>query len=376
MPKTLEEHYGYLSDRVKLKAYESAINRLVKPDNIVLDLGCGSGLLGLMALRAGARKVVFVEEGEVIEVARQTIDQAGFADQAEFFQTNSYQLALPERVDVVVCDHIGYFGFDYGAIGLLADAKKRFLKVDGIVVPAEIELHLAPIDSEICRDLVGHWRDGSVPGDFKWLGTTAANSKHAVQLEEQDLLAEPTTLATLQLGPESPPYLSWTTEFICTKDGTLDGIAGWFDCRIFDDVHMSNSPTSAERLERPQAFLPIDAPVSVKSGAIIKVTVMIRHEDGVIGWIVELPDSGERFTHTTFNGLILDNSTLNRGRPDRIASLNARGRARQIVLSYCDGEQTIEQVEALVNRDHPDLFPSAIATSTFVRSVLQWDTGE
>jgi SAM-dependent methyltransferase len=376
MPKTLEEHYGYLSDRVKLKAYESAINRLVQPDNIVLDLGCGSGLLGLMALRAGARKVLFVEEGEVIEAARQTIVQAGFSDKAEFFQTNSYQMQLPERVDIVVCDHIGFFGFDYGAIGLLADAKKRFLKSDGIVVPAAIELHLAPIDSQTCREFVGQWRDGSVPGDFEWLGTTAANSKHAVGLEEQDLLAEPTALATLDLGPESPPYLSWTTEFACTRDGTLDGIAGWFDCRIIDDVHMSNSPTSAERLERPQAFLPIDTPVSVKSGATIKVTLMIRHEDGVIGWIVELPHSGERFAHTTFNGLLLDNSTLNRGRPDRIASLNDRGRARQIVLSYCDGEQTIEQVEALVIRDHPDLFPSTSATSAFVRSVLQWDTGE
>jgi hypothetical protein len=46
------------------------------------------------------------------------------------------------------------------------------------------------------------------------------------------------------------------------------------------------------------------------------------------------------------------------------------------VLSYCDGEQTAEQVEAAVIRDHPALFPSASATKTFVRSVLQWDTGE
>ena len=376
MPKTLEEHYGYLSDRVKLKAYESAINQLVRPDSIVMDLGCGSGLLGLMALRAGAHKVLFVEEGEVIEVARQTIVQAGFDDRAEFFRTNSFELSLPERVDVVVCDHIGYFGFDYGAIGLLNDARKRFLKPDGIVVPAAIEVRIAPIESQTCREIAGQWRDGSVPADFEWLGTTAANSKHAVRLEELDLLAGPAALATLELGPESPPYLSWTTEFTCTRDGTLDGIAGWFDCQILDDVHMSNSPTLAECLDRPQAFLPIDTPVELKAGDTIKVTVMVRHEDGVIGWIVELPRSGERFAHTTFNGLLLDDSTLNRGRPDRVAKLNNRGRARQIVLSYCDGERTIEQVETLVNREHPDLFPSASAATSFVRTVLQWDTSE
>jgi len=376
MPNTLEEHYGYLSDRAKLKAYESAINRLVQPDSIVLDLGCGSGLLGLMALRAGARKVLFVEEGEVIEVARQTIDQAGFGDKAEFFQTNSFELEIHDRVDIVVCDHIGYFGFDYGAIGLLTDAKKRFLKPDGIVMPAAIELRLAPIDSQACRNLVGQWRDGSVPADFEWLGTTAANSKHAVKLEEQDLLAKAAALATVELGPESPPYLSWTTEFSCTRGGTLDGVAGWFDCQILDDVHMSNSPTSTGSLERPQAFLPIETPTSVKTGDKVKVTVMIRHEDCVIGWIVELPHSGERFSYTTFNGLLLDGTSLNRGRPDRIAKLNERGRARQVVLSYCDGERTVEQIEVLVSKEHPNLFPSSSATSSFIRSVLQWDTSE
>ena len=119
-----------------------------------------------------------------------------------------------------------------------------------------------------------------------------------------------------------------------------------------------------------------DTPVSVNTGDTVKVTVMIRHEDGVIGWIVESPRTGEHFSHTTFNGLLLDDTTLNRGRPDRVANLNECGRARQIVLSYCDGERTVEQVEALVNRGHPNLFPSASATSSFVRAVLQCDTSE
>ena len=79
MAKTLGEHYGYLADQVKLEQYQAAIDRLVRPEHVVLDLGCGSGLLGLMALRAGASKVLFVEEGAIIEVARQTVTDAGFS---------------------------------------------------------------------------------------------------------------------------------------------------------------------------------------------------------------------------------------------------------------------------------------------------------
>ena len=232
---------------------------------MVLDLGCGTGLLGLMALRAGARKVYFIEEGPIIELARRTIADAGFADKAEFLQANSYQLSLPERVDVVICDHVGYFGFDYGILGLLADARQRFLKPDGISIPEQIDLKLAPVESESCRNLVGRWRDGSIPEEFSWMGTPAANTKHGVQLEPTDLIATPSTPGEPELGAEAPPFMSWTVEFSSTRDGLLDGVAGWFDCCLRGDIHMTNSPTASAALDRPQAFLPLEASVPVRS---------------------------------------------------------------------------------------------------------------
>jgi predicted RNA methylase len=153
MAKTLEEHHGYLSDAVKVERYRSAIQKAVQAGHVVIDLGCGSGLLGLMALEAGASKVFFVEEGAIIEVARKAVADAGYADNAEFFRVNSFELSLPEQADVVVCDHVGYFGFDYGILALLADARERFLKPDGIILPAQIELKLAPVGSDACHKL-------------------------------------------------------------------------------------------------------------------------------------------------------------------------------------------------------------------------------
>ncbi len=310
MTKTLDEHYSYLSDRVKIETYRAAIDRLVRPEHIVLDLGCGSGLLGLMALRAGASKVLFVEEGAVIEVARRAVAEAGFADKAEFFKANSLKLSLLEQVDVVVCDHIGHFGFDYGILGLLADARQRYLKPDGTIVPAELDLQLAPVESVACRKFVSQWRDGSVPDEFGWVGSNAANTKHSAELSGQDLLADAATLTSIELGAEAAPYLSWNAGFSCARDGTLDGVAGWFDCRLFDDVRMTNSPLAEERLNRPQAFLPLETPVAVTAGERIEVTVMLRHLDDVIGWVIELPESVNRFSHTTFIGMLLGRDAL------------------------------------------------------------------
>ena len=67
-----------------------------------------------------------------------------------------------------------------------------------------------------------------------------------------------------------------------------------------------------ERLDRPQAFLPLEVPLEVRANDAIKVTIMARHIDNVIGWIIERPATGERFTHTTFNGMLLGREALTR----------------------------------------------------------------
>ncbi len=376
MSEPLGEHYGYLADRVKLERYQSAIERLVKPGHVVMDLGCGSGVLGLMALRAGARKVLFVDEGAIIEVARQTIARSGFADRAEFFHANSFELDVPERADIIVCDHVGYFGFDYDLLAVLADARQRFLAPGGVLVPAALSIKVAPVDAEDGRELVARWQNGNVPEDFAWVGLSAANSKHGLTVKAENLLAEPATLATFETGTGTADFLSWHADFVCARNGTLDGLLGCFDALLCDDIRMSNAPLATESLQRSQAFLPLDEPVSVRQGQQIRATVMARPVDNILAWTLVLPEQGRRFSLTTFNGLLLDDEALERSRTDRVARLNDRGRARQVVLSYCDGARTVSDVVALVCREHPRLFPSARATETFVRNVLARDTGE
>jgi hypothetical protein len=183
-------------------------------------------------------------------------------------------------------------------------------------------------------------------------------------------------LTTVDLGADAPPFHSWDAEFICTRDGTFDGLAGWFECTLIDDIVMTNSPTARECLARPQAFLPLETPTVIKAGETVQATVFARPADNVIGWVVTLPATNTTFSQTTFNGLLLDKTALTRSQPDRIAALNDRGKAHQIVLSYCDGKRTVQDVQDLVQREHPELFPSAQASAAFVVQTLSWNTGE
>jgi hypothetical protein len=187
-------------------------------------------------------------------------------------------------------------------------------------------------------------------------------------------MANAAELATFELGAGTEEFHSWTAEFESARDGLLDGLAGWFDACLFEGIHMTNSPLVEENLSRPQAFLPLEEPVEIKSGERIKATIMVRPEDSIIAWVVELPALGQKYTFNTFNGISLDKAAIDRAQPNRIAKINKQGRARQIVLSYCDGKRTVGEVQSLVLENHPDLFPSATATRDFVNRVLSCDT--
>lgn len=374
MSNLLSEHFGYLSDTVKLRRFSEAIGRVVREGDVVLDIGCGSGVLGLACLRAGARHAHAIDDTPFIEVARRTLAAAGFESRATFHRSRAQHTRLPERVDVIVCDHVGCFGIDYGILGMLADAKQRFLKPGGTILPAELRLSVAAIESAACHALVADWQGDRVPSDYHWVSEIAAGTKHILALKRDDLLSDPVSFTTIQLGADVPPFLSWNAALVASRDGNLDGIGGWFDCRLSGDVWMTNSPLAAEPLQRAQVFLPLEAPAPVRAGERILVTIMARPGESVLGWAVELPASGQRFKNSTWNGLLLDQQDLVRANPARIAALNLRGRARLIVLGYCDGSRSVGDVERLVMKEHPDLFPSLTELSAFVTSVLGGDT--
>jgi len=376
MNSILKEHFGYLSDAIKRQQYEGAIADVVAPGTVVLDLGCGSGLLGLMALRAGADIVHFVDETAILEVAKGSVARQGWLNRARFHRCNSFELELAQRVDVVICDHVGYFGFDYGIPALLADARQRFLKPGGVMIPTRIDLKLAGVSSENCHNTIANWRDGTVPSEFSWVSSLQTNVKQAVTLTPQEFISEPVNLGSISLGSQLDTFVSWTVEVVCTREGEFHGVGGWFECQLANDIWMTNSPLADGRLQRPQVFLGLEHPVMVKQGELVKVTIMARPDDHVIAWRIEFSDQGLQFTHSTWNALLLDGADLARAQPDRVVSLNARGRARQIVLSYCDGKRTVAEVEAAVLQAHPQLMPSRQALSAFVMQVLGRDASK
>jgi len=175
MSLVLDEHREYLADAVRVSAFRQAIEEVVTPGDVVLDLGAGTGILGLMACRAGAKRVYAVDEGPIIGLAREIAWANGFQDRITHIKGLSTRVELPERVDVVLADQVGRFGLESGILEYFADARARFLKPDGVMIPGEIGLVVAPVE---CGELFGQvdfWRRTPAGYDFRPALAIAAN---------------------------------------------------------------------------------------------------------------------------------------------------------------------------------------------------------
>jgi ubiquinone/menaquinone biosynthesis C-methylase UbiE len=374
MVNVLQEHLGYLADAVRVDRFRAAVGQAIRPGDRVADLGCGSGLLGLLCLQAGAAHVDFIDHGAILDIARQTMSRAGFADRATFIPERSQQVQLQNRVDVLACDHIGYFGFDYGVVPLLQDARRRFLAPGGRIIPSRLTLHLAAAASGSCRAVVDAWTAEVVPDAFHWVRECATNAVHPVQLTRDELMSDPADLGAIDLTADQPEFVSWTAELQVARDGVVHGLVGWFDCQLAGDVWMTNSPLAEHPIDRPQAFLPLGEAVRVHAGDRLKATIMARPFDHVVAWRGEFVSTGQRFTHSTLQGMLLSPEDLLRSDPGRVPRLSAEGLARMTVLGYCDGRRSVREIQEAVLRDHPALLPSEDEIARFVARVLGAET--
>src|ERR1700682_3480489 len=106
MSLMLDEHRLYLSDLTRTSLFRRAINAVVKPGDVVLDLGCGTGVLGLLAMKAGAARIYQIDQSPMIQVSRDLACANGYGQSAIGIHHPSSRARLREKADVVVADQL------------------------------------------------------------------------------------------------------------------------------------------------------------------------------------------------------------------------------------------------------------------------------
>ena len=155
----LEVHRTMIRDRVRTEAFRRAIESVVRPGDVVLDVGAGSGILSLFAARAGAGRVYAVERTTVAAVAQGLAAANGVAEIVQVFHGDVREIELPGRVDVIVSEWLGGFGIDEGMLGPVIAARDRWLKPGGVMIPRLVTAWTALVHDRYSGEMVQFLRD-------------------------------------------------------------------------------------------------------------------------------------------------------------------------------------------------------------------------
>lgn len=143
--QVLSVHDLLLSDEARNQAFFEALRECVTNESAVLDIGSGTGIWAVMAARLGARKVVAIERDQLlIGLIRRMAQDNGVAERVTVVNADSRQAQLDKEFDVVVSETIGNVIFEEDIVPVMADARERFLKPNGQLIPSAVTLMVAP----------------------------------------------------------------------------------------------------------------------------------------------------------------------------------------------------------------------------------------
>ncbi len=272
----LSVHRWMLRDRQRNEAYRRAIQHIVKPGDVVLDLGAGTGILSIFAAAAGARHVYAVERTSIADVARRMIEANGHTAIIEVVQSDVEQMTLTEKVDVIVSEWMGGLGVDENILAPLVMTRDRWLKPGGKIIPGRVTAMMAPASIPDFDDAIVYWRSRPHGVDMSVIASLTTQEKFHTQtpLTPDSLVSAPQMMWThdpytcsLQ---EADQVFTTKLTFVVTRPGTLSGFVTWFTADMGDDNTLTNAVGAADT-HWGRTMFPLDQPIQVEAGAVFDV---------------------------------------------------------------------------------------------------------
>jgi protein arginine N-methyltransferase 1 len=156
-------HEEMLKDEVRTTTYQRAIlqNKNLFKDKVVLDVGCGTGILCMFAAQAGAKKVFGIEMAGIVHSARKIVKANGFEDVITLLHGKAEDITLPapyEKVDIIISEWMGYFLLYESMLDTVCYCRDKWLVKGGLMLPDKATLYMQAIeDGDYKSEKIDWW---------------------------------------------------------------------------------------------------------------------------------------------------------------------------------------------------------------------------
>ncbi|NUP07092.1 MAG: hypothetical protein HOW73_13640 [Polyangiaceae bacterium] len=249
-------HVAMLNDVARTDAFLRAVRQTVRPTDVVVDIGTGTGILAIAAAKAGARRVYAIESSEIADVATAMIEKNGVADRVTVVRGWSTRVSLAEQATVLVTETIGNDPFAEHAFQIVVDAKKRLLTDDARIIPGHVRLYAVLVEAppalvdRLCFSTanIDRWSHSFgldfstlMPNRENYLYPASISAERARDLVE---LSDPVELGYLDYHAPSPIPDQQVVATV-SQDGTLAAALLFFEVDVAPGVTISTRPRVA-----------------------------------------------------------------------------------------------------------------------------------
>lgn len=210
-------HETMLRDEPRTSSYADAFvaNMEYMKGKVVLDVGCGTGILCMLAVRAGAKKVIGVDSSSIIERAQKVIDRNGMSDKITLVRGRLEEVKLPlhaDEVDVIVSEWMGYGLYFENMLSSVIYARDTYLAPNGILMPSVAQIFIEAVTADGEADRVAWW--GNVYGfDMTDMADLLCCDAQVQIVDNEDIISDRGLAHSLNIDVASDADLDFAAPF-------------------------------------------------------------------------------------------------------------------------------------------------------------------
>ncbi|KAI8799668.1 S-adenosyl-L-methionine-dependent methyltransferase [Cladochytrium replicatum] len=272
-------HEEMLKDEVRTVSYRRSIyeNQHLFKGKVVLDVGCGTGILSMFAAKAGAKLVIGVDMSSIIDHAKVIVKDNGFEGKIVLLKGKMEEVVLPvEKVDIIISEWMGYCLLYESMLNTVLYARDRYLVPGGLIMPDTAIMYMAAIeDGDYKDEKIGFW-DSVYGFNMSHIKKLALREPLVDTVDNKAVVTTSHPFRTIDLATVTVEDLTFSVPFriVATRDDFIHAFICYFDIRFgacHKPVKFSTGP-HAQYTHWKQTVFYLDDAITVKAGEVVEGT--------------------------------------------------------------------------------------------------------
>jgi len=229
-------HEEMLKDEVRTLTYRNSMyhNKHLFKDKVVLDVGCGTGILSMFAAKAGAKKVIGIEMSSIVEYAQKIVKANHLENTVTIIKGKVEEVELPEgieKVDIIISEWMGYCLLYESMLQTVLFARDKWLAPGGMIMPDRATLYLTGIEDRTYKDEKINWWDQVYGFDMSCIRKTAISEPLVDVVDPKQVITNACLIKELDMYTVKEEDLSFSSPFHlqCRRDDYVQALVCYFN---------------------------------------------------------------------------------------------------------------------------------------------------